>query len=278
MVFDFTSDYTATGPEQFLAGYAGYFQADALAHYEGLYGDDGVKHVCCVAHARRKFVAASDAGDERAAGALELIGKLYAVERALPPLLPPSDDPVLLEQRRQREEQRRAIRQRDAESVWDELSKWLGQRKPGALPKERTYADAKERGAIVTLLLPAGPLDSEAAREAAHSSNAKVLDAFRAHLFDAGLSPKVVERDLTHVAAFAEGYLRDRPEPRSLREFGPDDLSGYVTQVRAAAAVKDSQRRATLTGLKRFVRFLRDTERMDHHTAEDALEVLKNPR
>jgi hypothetical protein len=33
-----------------------------------------------------------------------------------------------------------------------------------------------------------------------------------------------------------------------------------------------------LTGLKRFVRFLRDTRRMDDHTAEDALEVLRDPR
>lgn len=143
---------------------------------------------------------------------------------------------------------------------------------------ERTYADAKERGVIVTSLLPAGPLDHQAAREAAHSSNAKVLDAFRAHLFGSGLSPKVVERDLAHVAAFAQGYLGDRPEPRSLREFGPDDLSGYVPQVQVAASVKDSQRRAMLTSLKRFVRFLRDTERMNYPIAEDALEVLKNPR
>jgi hypothetical protein len=142
---------------------------------------------------------------------------------------------------------------------------------------ERIYADAKERGAILTSLLPSGPLDGAAAREVAQASNAKVLDAFRAHLFGSGLSPKVVERDLTHVATFAEGYLWDRPEPRSLREFGPDDLSGHLTQVQAAAA-RDSQRRAMLTGLKRFVRFLRDTERMDYHTAEDALEVLKDPR
>jgi hypothetical protein len=94
-----------------------------------------VKHVCCVAHARRKFVAASDAGDERAATALELFGKLYAVERVLPPLLPPSDDPTQQEQRRQREEQRRALRQRDAGAVWDELSKWLAEQRPNVLPK-----------------------------------------------------------------------------------------------------------------------------------------------
>src|SRR5947209_18419768 len=44
VLFDFTSDYTADGPTRFLAGYKGYFQADALAQYEGLYGDDKVKH------------------------------------------------------------------------------------------------------------------------------------------------------------------------------------------------------------------------------------------
>lgn len=135
VVFDFTTDYTADGPPRFLTGYKGYFQADALAQYEGLYGDDTVKHVCCVAHARRKFVAASDAGDERASQALEMISRLYAIERALPPLLPPSDDPASGDLRRQREEQRRQLRQRDAEPVWDELSKWLGEQKPGALPK-----------------------------------------------------------------------------------------------------------------------------------------------
>ena len=37
VVFDFTRDYTADGPERFLAGYSGYFQADALAQYEGLF-------------------------------------------------------------------------------------------------------------------------------------------------------------------------------------------------------------------------------------------------
>lgn len=135
VLFDFTSDYTAQGPERFLAGYAGYLQADALAQYEGLYRDGRVKHVCCVAHARRKFVAAGDAGDERASRVLEMIGRLYAVERALPPLLLPSDDLTQRDQRRQREEQRRQLRQRDAEPVWDELLKWLGEQKPGVLPK-----------------------------------------------------------------------------------------------------------------------------------------------
>jgi transposase len=135
VLFDFTRDYTASGPERFLAGYVGYFQADALAQYEGLYGEDQIQHVCCVAHARRKFVAASEGGDERATPVLEMIGRLYRIERSLPPLLPPSDDPVQQEQRRQREEQRQAIRQRDAEPVWDEWSKWMVEQRPNVLPK-----------------------------------------------------------------------------------------------------------------------------------------------
>jgi transposase len=135
VLFDFTAGYTAAGPTRFLKGYKGYFQADALAQYEGLYAEDRVKHVCCVAHARRKFVTASEAGDERAIKALDVIGRLYAIERALPPLLPPSDDPVQREHRRQREVQRQALRQRDAEPMWDELSKWMTEQKPGALPK-----------------------------------------------------------------------------------------------------------------------------------------------
>ena len=135
VVFDFTADYTAAGPARFLAGYRGYLQADALAQYEGLYADDRVKHVCCWAHARRKFVAASEAKDERAEVALGLIRQLYALERELPPLLPPADDPMAQEQRRQREEQRRCWRQQHAAPVLVQLKQWLQEQRPQALPK-----------------------------------------------------------------------------------------------------------------------------------------------
>jgi transposase len=135
VVFDFTADYTRQGPEKFLAGYKGYLQADALGQYEGLYGKDKVLHVCCWAHARRKFVAASEAGDQRAKEALELIGKLYAIERKLPPLLLPSDEPLAQSQRQQREEQRRQMRQQQATPLLEELKKWLQEHRAEALPK-----------------------------------------------------------------------------------------------------------------------------------------------
>ena len=135
VVFDFTADHTKAGPERFLDGYQGYLQADALAQYEGLYQSGLVKHCCCWAHARRKFVAAAEAGDARAEQALTLIRQLYAIERALPQLLLPSDAPGQEQRRRQREEQRRATRQREATPVLDELERWLERERASALPK-----------------------------------------------------------------------------------------------------------------------------------------------
>jgi transposase len=137
VVFAFTVDYTATGPAEFLKGYKGYLQADALAQYECLYGLGLVLHVCCMAHARRKFVAAAEGGEERADRPLELIGQLYAIERELPPLLSPSDDEQEQQQRRQREEQRRLARERHSQPVLDELKQWLDEHKDKALPKSK---------------------------------------------------------------------------------------------------------------------------------------------
>jgi len=102
-----------------------------------------------------------------------------------------------------------------------------------------------------------------------------VLDACRTYLFQSGLSPKVVERDVTNVAAFAEQYLLVQPEPRSLCQIHDAEVRGYVSQVQTKSTLSDARRRETLTSRKRFLRFLRDTERMDFHAAEDALDILK---
>lgn len=135
VVFDFTADHAATGPVTFLEGYTGYLQADALAQYEGLYGEDAVKHCCCWAHARRKFVAAVEGGDQRGQPVLEWIGELYAVERGLPELLPPAGEPMREEQRRQREEQRRKQRKQAALPILAKLKEWLDEHKAKTLPK-----------------------------------------------------------------------------------------------------------------------------------------------
>jgi transposase len=135
VLFDFTVAYTAAGPTTFLAAYQGYLQADALVQYEGLYSTGQVQHVCCWAHARRKFVTALEGGETRAQVALEQIRQLYVIERQLPALLPPTDEPVALAQRRQREEQRRQSRQHQAQPILTELKQWLEAERPQALPK-----------------------------------------------------------------------------------------------------------------------------------------------
>ena len=135
VVFDFTADYSAAGPTAFFRGFQGHLQADALAQYGSLFGAGQATHVCCLAHARRKFVAAADGGDARANAAVELFGRLYAVERALPPLRPPSDDPSERNARRAREEERQRLRQRDADPILTELKAWLDATRPSALPK-----------------------------------------------------------------------------------------------------------------------------------------------
>ena len=77
----FTAGYAAAdGPDVFLAGYTGFVHADGLAQYETVF-TAGAQHVACWAHARRKLL---DAG-EPAVPAVELIGRLYRLERDLPP-------------------------------------------------------------------------------------------------------------------------------------------------------------------------------------------------
>jgi transposase len=123
-VFDFTASYSRDGPSAALAGYTGYVQADALKQYADVYAA-GATHVACWAHARRKFVAAAEAGEGLADEALVLIRRLYQVERSLPGLGSSPDA----------ESARRARRQAESVPVLGDLRGWLGRHQPAALPK-----------------------------------------------------------------------------------------------------------------------------------------------
>jgi len=79
-VFDFTQTRAGEGPVSFLAGYAGYLQADAYAGYDQLYRGGRVVEVGCMAHARRKFYDALDSAPEEASLAIAIIRGLYAIE------------------------------------------------------------------------------------------------------------------------------------------------------------------------------------------------------
>ena len=121
-VYDFTEDRKRDGPARFLAGYAGYLQADAFSGYDGIYaGSDGrIREVACWAHARRKFFEARSASPAEASLILEMIRRLYEVEDRARPL----DD-----------EARRALRQAGARPVLDRLREELDRLSARLLPK-----------------------------------------------------------------------------------------------------------------------------------------------
>jgi transposase len=124
VVFDFTSHYRRDGPEQFLKGYAGYLQADALAQYERLFRAGRVVHVACNAHARRRFVEAQSSSSDEAEEALKYIRKLYKVERELGERFAADDDAG-----------RHQHRSAQTAAVREEFHAWLVGQQARALPK-----------------------------------------------------------------------------------------------------------------------------------------------
>jgi hypothetical protein len=119
-VYDFTPRRTRDGPERFLAGFAGYLQADAFSGYDRLCAGASVIRVACWAHARRKFYEARNTAPLPAYEALARIRQLYRIEDTC------KDLPA---------EERRAIRQRDAVPLLVSFGEWLEELGRGALPK-----------------------------------------------------------------------------------------------------------------------------------------------
>ena len=84
VVFDFRMDRSASGPEQFLAGFAGLLQSDGYAGY-GHVGAPGLVHAGCWAHVRRYFYEAVQLNgqDVVAIGIVVEINKLFEIEAEL---------------------------------------------------------------------------------------------------------------------------------------------------------------------------------------------------
>lgn len=79
VLFDYRKTRARTGPEEVLNQFEGYLQTDGYTGYNGLKKE--IIQLACMAHARRKFEYALDNNRKLAAQALELIGKLYDIER-----------------------------------------------------------------------------------------------------------------------------------------------------------------------------------------------------
>jgi transposase len=133
VLFDYMPSRGGAVPFRILDGYKGYLQTDGYAGYDKTGARDGVKHVGCLAHARRKFFEAVKAqhrvgGDGEkglAPQALLLIRKIYAIEKtAREAKLSPA--------------QRHALRQAQARPIWTELRTWLDANLYAAPPQSLT--------------------------------------------------------------------------------------------------------------------------------------------
>jgi transposase len=118
--------------------FKGYLQSDGFSSYDAVGKRDGVVHIGCLAHARRKFdeaLKAQPAGDRGglAAEGVVLIQRIYRIEKAAREAgLTP--------------EQRKQLRDERARPVWDELRRWLDAKRGHAPPqmligKAMTYLD-----------------------------------------------------------------------------------------------------------------------------------------
>lgn len=115
ILFDYAPSRAGAIPMRLIDEYRGYLQSDAYSGYNAPARRDGVIHVGCLDHARRKFVEAvkaqhAVAGHERglAPEALLIIRKIYAVEK-------------LARDAKMSAEQRHKLRTEKAQPIWDEL-------------------------------------------------------------------------------------------------------------------------------------------------------------
>lgn len=85
VLFLFSRRHDKVAVDKLLDDYKGYLVADAHSVYEHLFEDGSVKESACWAHARRYFFKSLGSDPLRARHAIALIGKLFAIERALAP-------------------------------------------------------------------------------------------------------------------------------------------------------------------------------------------------
>ena len=117
--YDYHKSRGQEAPDIALEHFSGYLQTDGYAAYEHFDRNPDITHLCCMAHARRKFYDAKDNDAQRAEYFLEKVQILYALEREIKEL---SCDEKL-DQRSQR-----------AQPILLEIKQWLLQEITQVLP------------------------------------------------------------------------------------------------------------------------------------------------
>jgi hypothetical protein len=129
------------------------------------------------------------------------------------------------------------------------------------------YRHAKERFGIITSLLH----DPTTDEETINASHERVLKAFRRWVRKQyGLRDATVERHVTNIQCFVDHHLRPSDPLRSLHEINPADIRAYFRDLPSETSVDDSR-----PSFKKFLRFMRDTGRMQYHAADDVYETVR---
>jgi transposase len=124
VIYDYDPSRSGEVPARLLLGYQGYLMTDGYEGYNKLAKTEGIWHLVCWAHVRRKFVDAVKVQPKGARGhadhAVAMIGKLYGIER---------------EHKDSTIEVRYAARQEKSIPVLDELHDWMEKMLPMVPPK-----------------------------------------------------------------------------------------------------------------------------------------------
>ena len=85
VIYDYDPSRSGEVPARLLQGYSGYLMTDGYDGYNQLVRNEGITHLACMAHVRRRFVDAVRVQPKGKRGkadeAVALIGKLYGIER-----------------------------------------------------------------------------------------------------------------------------------------------------------------------------------------------------
>lgn len=112
VLFDYRQSRGREGPEEMLKNFQGHLQTDGYPLYDFFKQQPGISVLNCMAHARRMFFDAKENDGARAAYALELIGKLYDIERKAK--AEAKDHAAVLD-----------LRQKEAITILNDFEKWL---------------------------------------------------------------------------------------------------------------------------------------------------------
>jgi len=127
ILFDYEPTRSGAVAWRLLEDFKGILQSDGYSGYTAVGKRDGIVHVGCLAHARRKFDEALKAQKATgrgglAAEGLALIQRIYRVEK-------------LAREAKLTPEQRKKLRDERARPIWDELRRWLDAKRGHAPPQ-----------------------------------------------------------------------------------------------------------------------------------------------